>query len=122
MRFAIALRSTDRLIGGIGLDGTAGRLAPGEAALGYWLGAPFCGRGYGREAARAVIAWGFGALCLATIRAATAPDNEASIGLLETCGFDRTGTLDEAAATVGTPGALVLFALARRDFEVPPAR
>src|SRR4051794_22871525 len=36
-RFAIALRSTDRLIGGIGLDASAGD-ASDEPALGYWLG------------------------------------------------------------------------------------
>jgi RimJ/RimL family protein N-acetyltransferase len=36
-RFAIALKETDRLIGGVGLDGSTGD-GSAEPALGYWLG------------------------------------------------------------------------------------
>jgi RimJ/RimL family protein N-acetyltransferase len=39
-RFAIALKKTDRIIGGVGLDGDTGSETE-EAALGYWLGQPY---------------------------------------------------------------------------------
>jgi RimJ/RimL family protein N-acetyltransferase len=61
--FAIALKKTDRLIGGIGLDGSTGDGSE-EPALGYWLGQPYWGDGYAREAAAAVIDYGFRTLGL----------------------------------------------------------
>ena len=38
-RFAIALKDSDRLIGGVGLDGSTGDESE-EPALGYWLASP----------------------------------------------------------------------------------
>ena len=73
-RFAIALKKTDRLIGGVGLDGTTGDGSK-EPALGYWVGQAYWGNGYAREAAAAVIDYGFRTLGLETIRAYTDPGN-----------------------------------------------
>src|SRR5262249_25066486 len=67
-RFGIALKDTDRLIGGVALDGSAGDTSD-EPSLGYWLGQPHWGNGYGREAVAAVIEYGFRTLGLETIRA-----------------------------------------------------
>ncbi len=53
-RFAIGLAETDRLIGGVGLDGSTGDESE-EPALGYWLSEPYWGNGYAREAADVVI-------------------------------------------------------------------
>ena len=69
-RFAVALRETDRLIGGVGLDGSTGDGCE-EPSLGYWLGQPYWRNGYGREAVAAVISHGFRTLGLETIRAYT---------------------------------------------------
>jgi RimJ/RimL family protein N-acetyltransferase len=71
-RFAIALKDTDQLIGGVGLDGSTGDKSE-EPALGYWLGEPYWGRGYAREAVAAVLDYGLRILGLATIRAYTGP-------------------------------------------------
>jgi ribosomal-protein-alanine N-acetyltransferase len=71
-RFAIALKDTDTIIGGVGLDGDAGDDSD-EVALGYWLGEPYWGHGYGSEAVAAIIDYGFRALGLATMRAYTDP-------------------------------------------------
>ena len=49
LRFAIALKETDRLIGGVGLDGSTGDGSE-EPSLGYWVGQPYWRHGYGREA------------------------------------------------------------------------
>ena len=76
-RFAIALKETDRLIGGVGLDGSTGDGSE-EPALGYRLGQPYWGNGYAREAVAVVIDYGLRTLGMATIRAYTDPSNLAS--------------------------------------------
>jgi [ribosomal protein S5]-alanine N-acetyltransferase len=73
-RFAIALKETDRLIGGVGLDGSTGDDSE-EPALSYWLGEPFWGNVYAREAAVVLIDYGLRTLGLETIRAYTDPSN-----------------------------------------------
>src|SRR6266700_3720226 len=73
-RFAIALNDTDRLIGGVGLDGNPGDETK-EPALGYWLGQPYWGNRYGREAVAAIIDYGFQTLGISSIRAFTDPRN-----------------------------------------------
>jgi RimJ/RimL family protein N-acetyltransferase len=91
-RFAIALKKTDRLIGGVGLDGATGD-GSDEPALGYWLGQPYWGNGYAREAAAAIIDYGFRSLGLATIRAYTDPGNLASQKVLLCCGLKNVGEI-----------------------------
>jgi RimJ/RimL family protein N-acetyltransferase len=88
-RFAIVLRETDRLIGGVGLDGSTGDDSE-EPALGYWVGQPHWGNGYAREGVAAVIDYGLRTLGMATIRAYTDPSNLASQKVLLRCG-PRTG-------------------------------
>jgi len=92
-RFAIALKETDRLIGGVGLDGSTGDGSE-EPALGYWLGQPYWGNGYAREAAAAVIDYGFRTLGLETIRAYTDPGNAASQKVLLHCGLKYVGEIE----------------------------
>ncbi len=60
-------------------------------AIGYWLGAPFWGRGYATEAIRAVIDHAFGALGHQTLQAASRVSNPPSRRVLEKCGFQWTG-------------------------------
>ena len=43
-RFAIALKATDQIIGGVGLDGSTGDESD-EPSLGYWLGQSDWGKG-----------------------------------------------------------------------------
>jgi 8-oxo-dGTP diphosphatase len=92
-RFAIALKETDRIIGGVGLDGDAGTECD-EPALGYWLGEPYWGNGYGREAVAAVVAYGFRTLGIETIRAYTDPSNVASQKVLQRCGLINVGEIE----------------------------
>jgi RimJ/RimL family protein N-acetyltransferase len=92
-RFAIALKETDRLIGGVGLDGSTGDGSE-EPALGYWLGQPHWGNGYAREAVAAIIDYGLRTLGMATIRAYTDPSNLASQRVLLRCGLERGGEIE----------------------------
>ena len=97
-RFAIALKETDRLIGGVGLDGSTGDDSE-EPALGYWLGQPHWGNGYAREAVAAIIDYGLRTLGMPTIRAYTDPDNLASQRVLLHCGLKRVGDIELAKPT-----------------------
>src|SRR5712691_3277815 len=97
-RFIIALKQTDRLIGGVGLDGSTGDESE-EPSLGYWLGQPHWGNGYGREAVAAVIDYGFRTLGIETIRAYTDPSNAASQKVLLRCGLKNVGEIELAKPT-----------------------
>jgi len=60
-------------------------------AIGYWIGAPFWGRGYATEAIRAAIDHAFGTLGHQTLQAASRVSNPPSRRVLEKCGFQWTG-------------------------------
>ena len=111
-RFAIALNETDRLIGGVGLDGTTGDGSE-EPALGYWLGQPYWGNGYAREAAAAVIDYGFRTLGLETIRAYTDPGNAASQKVLLRCGLQNVGEIELRKPTHQGERRAPLFRISR---------
>ena len=93
LRFAVALKETDRLIGGVGLDGNTGDESE-ELAVGYWLGQPYWGNGYAYEAARTAIDDGFGRLGLGEIVAFTVPANQASRRVMEKLGMTHDPTED----------------------------
>lgn len=111
-RFAIALKEGDRLIGGVGLDGSTGDESD-EPSLGYWLGEPYWGKGYGGEAVAAVIDYGFQTLGLETIRAYTDPSNAASQKVLLHCGLKNVGEIDLMKPTRQGARRAPLFRLAR---------
>jgi RimJ/RimL family protein N-acetyltransferase len=58
--------------------------------IGYWLGAPYWGRGYATEAVRAVIDYAFGTVGHGTLQACARVGNPASRRVLEKCGFQWT--------------------------------
>jgi RimJ/RimL family protein N-acetyltransferase len=76
----------ERLIGACSID-------PREDApeLGYWLGAPYWGRGFATEAARALIDHAFGDLEHEALQAGARVSNPASRRVLEKCAFQWTG-------------------------------
>lgn len=83
----LAVRRDDgQPVGGIGVI-----LADGE--VGYWLGRPQQGIGYGTEMLRAVVPAAF-TLGLPRLWARIAPDNHRSRRLLETVGFTPQGATD----------------------------
>ncbi len=116
--FAIALKETDRLIGGAGLDGSSGNDSD-EPSLGYWLGVPYQGHGYGREATAAVISYGFGALGLESIRAIAAPDNAPSQKVLMICGLKKVADVELLKPLRTGAHRAPLFRMSRHD--VAPA-
>jgi [ribosomal protein S5]-alanine N-acetyltransferase len=111
-RFGIALRETNRLIGGVGLDGSTGD-GSDEPSLGYWLGQPYWGYGYGREAVAAVIEYGFRMLGFQTIRAHTDPSNTASQKVLSHCGLKKVGEIELLKPTRNGARRAPLFRIRR---------
>lgn len=82
--------SAGALVGGMTLSNVR-RGSAQTASLGYWMGAPYAGRGYMRDAVAALLPVALGPLRLHRIEAATMLTNAASIRVLELCGFDREG-------------------------------
>jgi len=80
-RFAIEHRES--VIGIIDIDD----VSEGEGELGYWLDEAAWSQGFGTEAARAILGFGFHDVGLASIRASHAADNLNSGRILARLGF-----------------------------------
>ncbi|MEQ8965977.1 MAG: GNAT family N-acetyltransferase [Azospirillaceae bacterium] len=101
-QFAVVARAREggeRVIGHIGLRRSAEDLASGSAELGYWFGRGHWGSGFGTEAARAAIGFGFDELGLARIWATALPDNDRSLKVLGKAGMVPVGTTMQTYAT-----------------------
>ncbi|MEM8654780.1 MAG: GNAT family protein [Pseudomonadota bacterium] len=107
-------RADDTLLGAITLDNI--RRGPAQAGtLGYWTGAAHARQGYMREAILAVVHHAFTRLDLSRIEAACLPENVASRGLLETCGFKYEGVAQSYLQIGGRWRTHVLYAALRMD-------
>lgn len=78
------------LIGGLTLSNVRRGVAQ-TASLGYWMGLPYAGKGHMSAAVATVVPFAFEHLRLHRVEAACVPTNQASIRVLEKCGFDREG-------------------------------
>jgi [ribosomal protein S5]-alanine N-acetyltransferase len=113
-RFAIALKATGQIIGGVGLDGSTGDESD-EPSLGYWLGQPYWGNGYAREAVAAIIDYGFQTLGVESIRAYTDPSNAASQRVLLHCGLVNVGEIELIKPTRHGARRAPLFRISSAD-------
>ncbi|MFO7681291.1 MAG: GNAT family N-acetyltransferase [Chloroflexota bacterium] len=112
--FAITLRETGELMGAISLV-TAVR--HNRAEMGYWVGKPYWGQGYGTEAAKAVIAYGFTGMNLNRILAYYLTRNPASGRVMAKAGMRYEGHLRQHALKDGVYEDLKLYAIIRDEFE-----
>jgi ribosomal-protein-alanine N-acetyltransferase len=85
------------------------------ASVGYWMGQPFVRRGYMTGALKAVLPFAFGTLRLHRVEAACIPTNDASIRLLQKCGFAREGYAREYLCINGIWQDHLLYARLRHD-------
>lgn len=88
--FFICAADGGQLLGGLTLSNIRRGVAQ-AATLGYWVGAPFAGRGVMTAAVRTIAPHAFGPLGLHRLEAACLPSNAASIRVLEKVGFVREG-------------------------------
>jgi ribosomal-protein-alanine N-acetyltransferase len=104
----------ETLLGGLTLSQVQ-RGVTQSCALGYWMGAPYAGRGLMTAAVRAVVAFAFDTLHLNRVEAACLPGNAASIRLLEKVGFTREGYARRFLCIDGRWQDHLLFGMVRDD-------
>lgn len=107
-------RADNALLGGLTLSHVRRGVCQ-AASLGYWMGAPYAGRGYMRDAVTALLPLAYDVLRLHRIEAACMPVNAASIALLERCGFVREGYSREYLCINGVWEDHLLFARLKHD-------
>jgi ribosomal-protein-alanine N-acetyltransferase len=107
-------RSDDQILGAITLDNI--RRGPAQSGtLGYWVGLQFARQGYMREAIQSVVHYSFSVLDLSRLEAACLPENAASRGVLEKCGFKYEGVAQSYLQIAGRWRTHVLYANLRMD-------
>jgi len=113
LTFAVRLASSGTLIGSVGLRDIDQEHR--QAELGFWIGRDWWGKGYAREAARAVLHFGFNALELNRISAHHMARNPASGRVLLAIGMQREGVLRERVIKWGKYEDVVVYAMLRSD-------
>ena len=111
--WAIADPATDVVMGAIGFYQVEREAARGE--FGFWLGRAHWGQGLATEAARAMVAHGFGALGLVRVQAVCHVDNAASARVLAKAGLEREGVLRRYAWKRGRAFDVALYAAIAPD-------
>ena len=112
---AITLRSNGQQIGGVGLRIDEQHQ---NAELGYWLGVPYWGQGYAKEAARELLRYGFDELRLHRIYASHFKHNVASGRILVKLGMRHEGCQREQIRKWDRFIDLELYGLLRQDWEI----
>jgi len=103
---AVIRRTDQTFLGVVGLEGE----------LGYWLGHEFWGQGYGKEAMKALVHFGFFALQQKELKARTRENNIASRRIFEGLGFQQIGQVDCSSQAYEGKKPALLFSLSRQDF------
>ncbi|CAN5901424.1 GNAT family protein [soil metagenome] len=85
----------------------------GVAGLGYWLIPTARGMGYASRAARLLSDWGLATAGLARIEAWVEPDNQASVRVLDRCGFEYEGRLRSFLAFAAQRSDALVFSRIR---------
>lgn len=102
-------------IGGIGFR-TRTNEQRHSAAIGYWLGRPFWGRGVTSAAVKAMTTYGFETLALVRIDARVYKGNDASARVLEKAGYRLEGLLRKGILKEGKPTDYYVYAMLREEW------
>lgn len=115
---AVTLREGGNLIGGVRINVIDAPRWQGD--IGYALHPDFRSRGYGAEAARAIVGFGFAQLQLHRIWATCATDNGASARVLEKIGMRREGTLPRGSRASGEQHYSYLYGMTVEAYQQLP--
>ncbi|MGK4007002.1 GNAT family N-acetyltransferase [Sorangium sp. So ce1036] len=110
----LAIEVTGEVVGAIGLE-RFDDVHRNTAELGYWIGAPFRGRGLATEAVVAMTRYGLAHLGLERIQAGVFHWNDASARVLVKAGYTLEGRLRRHAVKEGRVGDVLLYARVRED-------
>ncbi|PRX92136.1 GNAT family N-acetyltransferase [Allonocardiopsis opalescens] len=114
--WAVEVRDTGAFVGFAGLDRVEDHMPFAGVEIGWRLARAAWGRGYATEAARAVLAYGFGTLGLAEILAVTTAANARSQAVMRRIGMRPAGSFDDPAAPEGPLRPNVLYRIARGEW------
>ncbi|WP_442593763.1 GNAT family N-acetyltransferase [Neobacillus sp. D3-1R] len=112
--FAIIEKEQQQLIGIINLSVNP-TYRRGELA--YWVGKPYWGKGYGTEAAKSLLAFGFEELNLNKIFAQSFTNNPGSYKIMEKIGLKYEGTLKQHVARFGEFYDLAHYGILREEYK-----
>jgi RimJ/RimL family protein N-acetyltransferase len=115
-QFTLAVTRKDggAVIGGCRIG--VGSYESRRADIGYVLNRKYWGKGYGTEAALALVRFGFGELKMHRIWATCHPDNRASQRVLEKCGMRYEGRLRDDKKVRGKWRDSLVFAVLEQDW------
>ncbi len=108
LRFAIALRTTDALVGTAGFHTVSALNATAEIA--YDLAIEYWGKGIASAVVRSLTDWAHTAASLVRVQATVLESNARSMRVLERCGFEREGLLRSYRNVRGSPGNFYMYA------------
>ncbi len=112
-QFVAVLKETNEVVGHIGIRMDVPR-PTGE--LGYWFGQPYWGLGYGAEAARAMVAFGFLELKLERLWATYLPENVRSLTVLSKAGLMPDGFKSQEFSTLKRTVNCPMMAIDRAEY------
>lgn len=118
-RWAVELRDQPGLVGTCGLFRWNRHWR--SCIVGYEIAPAHQGRGYVKEALRAIISWGFREMRLNRIEAQVHPDNTASLAVLEALGFVQERLQREAGYWAGRHHDLLQYALLNAQWSTTNA-
>ena len=107
-------REDDKFVGAITLDNI--RHGPAQmGTMGYWIGQPYARHGYMTEALLAMVHYAFSTMDISRVESACLPENVASRGVLEKCGYKYEGVAQAYIQINGRWRTHVLYAALRAD-------
>ena len=112
--FGIEVKATGTFIGGIGLKVNK---RFNRAEIGYWLGEPFWNQGFGTEALKPILKFGFESLMLHKIEAHYLVTNVASGRIMDKNGMIREGELIEHVKKDDQYLSLIQYRLTKTEYE-----
>jgi len=114
--FAVRLLKNDELLGNIGFNSVD--LLNRTAVIGIMLGNPnYQRKGYGIEAVKLILDYGFSFLNLRNISLSVFEYNEAAYNLYKKAGFKEVGRLRKAVEIVGKTYDVIIMDMLKEEFQ-----
>lgn len=113
--FAVLTKSEGTFLGVVGLHLDKNH---NNGELGYWIGKPYWGKGYGSEAARRVVQFAFDEIKLNRVWAAAMTKNPGSSRIMEKAGMKHEGTFREHILKWDVYEDLSYYGLLRSEYRL----
>ncbi|MED1300725.1 GNAT family N-acetyltransferase [[Bacillus thuringiensis] serovar konkukian] len=112
--FSILAKNTKKLIGVINFNLNH---IHKRGELAYWIGKPYWGNGFGTEAAKALLHYGFNELHLNKIFAAAFTNNPGSWRIMEKIGMKHEGTFNQHVVKSGEPMDITYYGISLDEYK-----